>query len=165
MLLQTCSITNLVSWLSKTAKSIFIFLFFSFPFFNLLLFGDFQGCRRVGNQRQVNGGQQKSSAGWLDCSTRRHALQKMLVWDWHLCVQEQRAHDWHITCSTRRHALQKKSVWDILLCTLLVLQSHAKSCALCSCASHSRYLEVKIRTNKYFYYNIKENYVMTWQNG
>jgi len=76
--------------------------------------GDFQGCLRVGNQRQVNGGQQKSSAGWLDCSTRRHALQKISVSDWHLCVQEQRAHDWHMTCSTRRHALQKKSVWDIL---------------------------------------------------
>ena len=25
--------------------------------------GDFQGCLRVGNQRQVNGGQQKSSVG------------------------------------------------------------------------------------------------------
>jgi len=30
---------------------------------NVVVIGDFQGCCRVGNQRQVNGGQQKSSIG------------------------------------------------------------------------------------------------------
>ena len=71
--------------------------------------GDFQGCLRVGKQRQVNGGQQNSSAGWLDCSTRRHALQKKSVWDWHFCARAQCTWLVHVTCRTRRHVLQKTS--------------------------------------------------------
>jgi len=71
----------------------------------------------------MEGNRKAVLADWhITCSTRRHALQKMLVWDWHLCVQEHSAHDLHVTCSIRRHALQKTSA------TSHMCKSHALYC-------------------------------------
>ena len=125
--------------------------FYAFP--NTAFIGDFQGCHRVRNQRQVNGGQQKSSIDWLDCSTRRYALQKLSVSDWHLCMQEHRAHEWHMTCSSRRYALQKLLVWDWYFC----VQEHSACDWHMTCSTRRHALQKILATSHMHYIGMHKN--------